>query len=222
MPKRARDDLETFFERLLAIANTLEPADDTLNFLKKLTHLLLQADAEKVMRKAATDFTLKEAVQDFDLTYKRDESWWKIEDMPAVQRFQPSACLGKAKFTGTLFSALSQLVVYLACLRQSRINRRRSNTSVFGVATDGLSYIFVTITHEGVLKKSNPFDVLQGGLEIVLGSFQYILETAMSMKEETQSDESDSDADTDDDYDDVVDLDDNPFLYPDDEEYTVH
>jgi hypothetical protein len=58
----------------------------------------------------------------------------------------------EAKSYGSLVNALAQLVVYLACLRQSRINRGRSDTSVYGVATDGLSYVFVTITHEGVLK----------------------------------------------------------------------
>jgi hypothetical protein len=75
----------------------------------------------------------------------------------------------EAKFHGILHTALAQLVVYLACLRQSRINRGRSNTSVYGVATDGLSYIFVTITHDGVLKESRQFNVMDGDLPTVLG-----------------------------------------------------
>ena len=71
--------------------------------------------------------------------------------------------------------------MYLACLRQSRANKGRSNTSVYGVRTDGLSYVFVTITHEGLLKESRVLNILHGDLPIVLGCMQYILETAMSM-----------------------------------------
>ncbi|SRR6266576_1032734 len=41
----------------------------------------------------------------------------------------------EAKVYNTLDDALAQLVVYLACLRQSRVNRGRSNASVHGVAT---------------------------------------------------------------------------------------
>ena len=89
-------------------------------------------------------------------------------------------CL-EAKFSGGLDNALAELVVYLACLRQSRKNRGRSNTSVYGVRTDGLSYVFVTITHEGLLKQSRVLNVMDGDLSIVLGCLQYILEMAMSM-----------------------------------------
>jgi hypothetical protein len=87
----------------------------------------------------------------------------------------------EVKAYNTLDDALAQLVVYLACLRQSRVNRGRSDASVYGVATDGLRYTFVTITHEGVLKVSNTFNIMRRDLEIVLGCIQYILETAMSM-----------------------------------------
>lgn len=128
----------------------------------------------------------------------------------------------ESKFHGSLFNALAQLVVYLACLRQSRSNRGRRDTSVYGVATDGLSYVFVTITHEGVLKLSRQFDVMQGDLPTVLGCLQYILEMTMSMTPNStpekgrskKSDEFEADADP------PIDVDDNP-LFPghhDDEE----
>lgn len=128
----------------------------------------------------------------------------------------------ESKFHGSLFNALAQLVVYLACLRQSRSNRGRRDTSVYGVATDGLSYVFVTITHEGVLKLSRQFDVMQGDLPTVLGCLQYILEMTMSMTPNStpekgrskKSDELEADADP------PIDVDDNP-LFPghhDDEE----
>jgi hypothetical protein len=128
----------------------------------------------------------------------------------------------EAKFHGSLFNAFAQLVVYLACLRQSRSNRGRSDTSVYGVATDGLSYVFVTITHEGVLKLSRQFDVMQGDLPTVLGCLQYILEMAMSMTPNLtpekggskKSDELEADADP------PIDVDDSPFPpgHHDDEE----
>ena len=123
----------------------------------------------------------------------------------------------EAKFHGSLVSALAQLVVYLACLRQSRSNRGRSNTSVYGVATDGLSYVFVTITHEGVLKLSRVFDVMQGDLPIVLGCFQHILEMTMSMTpnstpEKGRLKKSYADTELEADADPPVDLDDNLFF----------
>jgi hypothetical protein len=115
----------------------------------------------------------------------------------------------EAKFHGSLSDALAQLVVYLACLRQSHLNRGRSNTSVYGIATDGLSYVFVTIAHQGILRQSKLFNVLDGDLSTVLGCLQYILETAMSMSPNLTPG---TDAD------DPIDLDDSPYLYSDDEQ----
>ena len=83
-----------------------------------------------------------------------------------------------------LMAAFMMLYLNLLCissLRQSRVNRGRSDTSVYGIATDGLEYIFVTITHQGILKMSKKFDIRCGDLETVLGCLKYLLETAMSM-----------------------------------------
>ena len=95
--------------------------------------------------------------------------------------FSIALTLCHGQFNGRLYDALSQLVVYLASLRQSRVKRGRSDTSVYGIATDGLEYIFVTITHQGILKMSKKFDIRCGDLETVLGCLKYLLETAMSM-----------------------------------------
>jgi hypothetical protein len=115
----------------------------------------------------------------------------------------------EAKFHDGLYNALTQLVVYLACLCQSRVNGGRSNTSVHGVATDGLSYTFITITHEGVLKRSRQFNLMDGDLSIVLGCLQHILKMAMSMSlnltPEAYGDNS-------------IDLDDTPYLHYDNEQ----
>jgi len=125
-----------------------------------------------------------------------------------------------AKSHGNLFNASAQLVVYLACLRQSRVNRGRSDTSVYGVVADGLSYVFLTITHEGILKQSRQFDIMRGGLSTVLGCLNHILEIAMSMTPTSTlekgmlktSDKLEADAD------DLIDLDDTPYLQHNDEE----
>ena len=111
------------------------------------------------------------------------------------QRFHSLLLCVEAKVDGIIANALGQLAVYLGSLRQSRIDRGKSDSSVYGVATNGFIYIFVTITHEVVLMKSKQFDV-NGELSIVLGCLQYVLEKAMSMtpnvfptRGEPQSDE---------------------------------
>ncbi|KAF8346750.1 hypothetical protein F5887DRAFT_960853 [Amanita rubescens] len=289
---------DLFFERLFAIANTSKLADGVaLSIIEELKRRV-EAEEKECIRKAPKEFTLDEAVLDFDLAYSRAlEDQWKIEVLPDVKTFQPSACLVsllenyteiydrssktacrfavdfllceciaairdevsgisatqstdvgrrtptpwdtvkvhcdvsfthkmettpktvvygrvdygvgirsnrlfyslllcvEANFHGNLDNVLTQLVVYLACLRQSRVNGGRSDTSVHGVATDGLSYVFVTITDEGVLKQSRLLNVIHGDLSTVLGCFQYVLEMAMPNG------------------DDPIDLDDNPYLY---------
>jgi len=78
-------------------------------------------------------------------------------------------------------SALPELVVYLASLRQSRIHPGKRDSSVYGVATNGFDYLFVTISHEGFLRTSKYFDITHGDLPTVLGYLRYILETAISI-----------------------------------------
>lgn len=117
----------------------------------------------------------------------------------------------EAKFHGRLVNAFAQLVVYLACLRQSRVNQGRSDSSVYGVATDGFSYIFTTITHDGVLKRSRLFDIMEGHLSSVLGCFKYILEITMSSST-TEKGTLNASEELEDD---LIDVDDSPY---DDEE----
>lgn len=83
--------------------------------------------------------------------------------------------------------------------------------------TDGLSYVFLTITHDGVLKQSKQLDIMQGDLLTMLGCLKYILEFAISMTPTSKntSDELDADAD------DVIDLDDSPSLQHNDEEWSL-
>ena len=39
----------------------------------------------------------------------------------------------------------------------------------------------MTISHEGVLKLSKRFDILEGSLKVVLGCLEYVLEKAANM-----------------------------------------
>lgn len=100
------------------------------------------------------------------------------------------------------------------------MNRRKSDCSVYGVATDGLKYVFITITHEGTLLFSKQFDIVKDDLPIVLGCFQYILEKAIFMspnlsdspksgllQNETLNDEADE----------ALDPDDSPYIYDSDD-----
>ncbi len=93
-------------------------------------------------------------------------------------------CVG-AKIKDNLGSAYGQLVTYLASLRESRINRGKTNSSVYGVATDGLKFVFVTITSAGVLLFSKHFDIMKGDLSVILGWLRYILEKTVAMSPNT-------------------------------------
>jgi hypothetical protein len=97
------------------------------------------------------------------------------------RRFHSLLLCAEAKIKDNLGSAYGQLVVYLASLRESRINRGKRDCSVYGIATDGLKYVFVTITNDGTLLFSKQFDVEKGDLPVVLGCLRYILEKAVSM-----------------------------------------
>lgn len=137
---------------------------------------------------------------------------WRVPNLP----FHSLLLCVEAEFHGRVSDALPPLVVYLASLRQSRLNQGRSNASVYGLATDGLLFVFVTITREGVLKKSRTFDVKLGNLSIVLGCLQYILEMAMSMSPNLTP-ERDALNELEADGDDPIDLYDSPHLHSDDE-----
>jgi hypothetical protein len=89
----------------------------------------------------------------------------------------------EAKKMHNLDSAFPQLVVYLASIRESRLSQGQSDASVYGVASDGYSWIFVTITHDGTLQESRRFDIKANpeDLRTILGCVRYILEKSASV-----------------------------------------
>ena len=127
------------------------------------------------------------------------------------RRFHSLLLCAEAKVKGNLESAYGRLVVYLASLRESRINRGKRDSSVYGIATDGLKYVFVTITNEGALLFSKQFDVEKGDLPFVLGCLRYILERAISMSPNSLL-QSETMVSVDDDADEVLDPDDSSYI----------
>jgi hypothetical protein len=97
------------------------------------------------------------------------------------RRFHTLLLVIEAKTARNLTCALPQLVVYLASIHQSRLQQERSDATVYGVASDGYSFIFVTITHSGVVKQSRRFELAQGEIQTILGCLKYILEKSASM-----------------------------------------
>jgi len=118
------------------------------------------------------------------------------------RRFHALLLLMEAKFDGSLGQVLPQLVVYLASLRQSRIQRQRDDISVHGVASDGFRYIFVKITEDGTVMESQEYDIGRGDMTKVLACMRYLLE--MTANRSPARDEHDP----------MLRLDDNSFMNP--------
>jgi len=133
------------------------------------------------------------------------------------QKFQSLLLLVEAKVQDSVETAFAQLVIYLGALYQSRVSRKRRDASVYGVASDGYIYIFVTITHQGDLKQSRSFDIIStpNDLAAVLGCLKFLLEKSASMTpNRTPEKNTEYFEHVDDDVDPALDPHDNPFVRP--------
>jgi len=99
------------------------------------------------------------------------------------RRFQCLLVIVEAKARYLVSEVLSELLVYLACLRQSRIQRHRTDASAYGVASDGYKFLFAKITHDGTVMISRQFDVQQGQTLEILRCLRYILETTAEIND---------------------------------------
>lgn len=107
-------------------------------------------------------------------------------DTASRKRFQSLVLVIEAKADGWMAKALPQLLVYLASIRQSREARGRSDTSVYGVASDGFNWRFVMITDSGLIKLSQPFNtIIPENTKLVLECLAFMIETAASMSPNT-------------------------------------
>ena len=137
---------------------------------------------------------------------------------PPHRRFHSLLIAVEAKVKDNLDSAFPQLVVYLACLRQARKARGRSDCSVYGVTSDGYEFCFVTITHEGVVQASRRFSISRGEIRTVMGCIMYILrktvERSPTVTPDKMNDESNLGETDDQDKAMNLNSEDNSFLHP--------
>ena len=99
------------------------------------------------------------------------------------RRFQCLLVIVEAKAQYIVGKFLPELLVYLACLRQSRIQRHRTDASAYGVASDGYKFLFVKITHDGTVMISRQFDAQQGQTLEILRCLRSILETTVEIND---------------------------------------
>ena len=129
--------------------------------------------------------------------------------------FYSLALLVEAKSDGAVDSAVTQLIVYLGSLRQSRLQRNRPDASVYGLASDGYVFLFVKILHDGTVMQSKRFNILKRGeMKKVLGCLKYILEITASRSPKSTLERNDRDNDEVDESDSLLNLDDNKFIHP--------
>jgi len=111
------------------------------------------------------------------------------------RRFYSLLLLVEAKFDGSVNSAITQLIVYLASLHQSRLQRKRKNASVYGVASDGYAFTFVKISYDGTVMMSRQFNILEGEMKKVLAGLRHILDITASRSPNSRPERNDGDKD---------------------------
>jgi hypothetical protein len=134
------------------------------------------------------------------------------------RRFQCLLVIVQAKVQYGAGLALPQLLTYLACLRQSRLQRKRTDASAYGVVSDGYQFTFVTITHDGTVKMSRMFDIVFGDMEKVLAWLTFILETIADMIPNASPEANGDKKDGEDLDDPQIDMDDNDYINPPEDE----
>ena len=132
------------------------------------------------------------------------------------RRFYSLLLLVEAKCNASVYQAIPQLIVYLAGLRQSRLERNRTDTSVYGVASNGYVFVFINISHDGTVMRSRRFDILEGDMKIVLGCLTYVLEITASRSPKSMPERNVDDRDNDevDESDPSLNVDDSKFMKP--------
>jgi hypothetical protein len=93
------DIIDSVFDRIFAAARKtgIEMDSPTHKLLKRLKMEVLTGVAEGERKMSATEFTLDDAVDAFDLKYDPFSilSHWNIHEFPAAMNFSQSPCIGK-------------------------------------------------------------------------------------------------------------------------------
>jgi len=83
--------------------------------------------------------------------------------------------------------------------------------------SDGYDFTFVTITHDGTLRRSKRFSIEEGGLRTILGCLRYVLEKSESLSPNVTPEKKDGHQPDADDSD-PISVDDSDYLTPEDED----
>jgi hypothetical protein len=94
----------------------------------------------------------------------------------------------EAKRTENVSSAQSQLLTYLATIRQLRIQADKINVMTQGFFSDGETYTFICIRNNGTVMKSRQYDLsLDGDLKSVFNFLLAMLITAAESSPHTST-----------------------------------
>lgn len=86
----------------------------------------------------------------------------------------------EAKRRSLFFDAESQLLAYLAIMRELRMRAGKTNAVTQGFYTDGERYCFMAINHDGTVELSGTYDVtIPGGEKSVFNFIVSILDSAI-------------------------------------------
>ena len=86
----------------------------------------------------------------------------------------------EAKQRSEFSSGESQLIAYLAILRENRRKAGKTNIITQGLYSDGVRFAFVYIDNDGTIVQSPTWDIeAEGGLSMVFSFIVAMLETAL-------------------------------------------
>lgn len=89
----------------------------------------------------------------------------------------------KAKTPNAIYHARSQVLANIACLYYARLSAgARGDCATYGIASDGYQWIFVKITHGGVVRFSDIHDVRRLGWQVILGCIIVMAKEAMALQ----------------------------------------
>ena len=86
----------------------------------------------------------------------------------------------KAKQKSQFGSGESQLIAYLAILRENRRQAGKTNIITQGLYSDGERFAFIYISNDGVIVQSSTYEIIaEGGLSMVFSFIVAMLKTAV-------------------------------------------
>ncbi|KAK6341229.1 hypothetical protein TWF696_008315 [Orbilia brochopaga] len=97
-----------------------------------------------------------------------------------VKPYHSMLAVAEAK-DGRMGEARERLLGCLACIYRSRIGRGRPDAATYGVATDGVEWIFYVVRHDGTIQISNILSIGCGQLSEILEGIVFVLEQSQAL-----------------------------------------